>query len=170
MPWVLSGMTEAALREQAVRLRAFVAEHPELALTDIGFSLVTSRAVLDHRAVIVAVTGMSCWGVWRCSLRVGPLAGLVEGEPVPGRLAVLFSGQGAQRPGMGRELFEAFPVLPKLLTRCVPSWMRIWIVRCGMWSLVSQGMVHRSDRFHPAGVVRCWGCVVSVGGAMGCAA
>ncbi|WP_037882510.1 hypothetical protein, partial [Streptomyces sp. NRRL S-378] len=70
-----------------------------------AYSLVTSRAALEHRAVVVATgTGDAVVG----------LRALAEGDDVAavaaGRLAVLFTGQGAQRLGMGRELYGAFPV------------------------------------------------------------
>ncbi|WP_143145124.1 ketoacyl-synthetase C-terminal extension domain-containing protein, partial [Streptomyces humi] len=54
VPWVVSGRTEEALRAQAGRLHAFVAERPDLGLADAASSLVSGRAVFDHRAVVVA--------------------------------------------------------------------------------------------------------------------
>ncbi|MFD8708789.1 type I polyketide synthase, partial [Kitasatospora sp. NPDC059648] len=44
VPWVVSGKTEAALRDQAARLAAFVGERPELSPVDVGYSLALSRA------------------------------------------------------------------------------------------------------------------------------
>ncbi|MFD8708579.1 type I polyketide synthase, partial [Kitasatospora sp. NPDC059648] len=104
--WVVSGKSEAALRDQAARLAAFVGERPELSPVDVGYSLALSRARFDHRAVVS--------GASRDELLAG-LAGVasgeVSGETVGrGKLAFLFTGQGSQRSGMGRELSEAFPV------------------------------------------------------------
>ncbi|MBD0676252.1 hypothetical protein BU198_37550 [Streptomyces sp. CBMA156] len=104
--WVVSGRTEAALRDQAARLAFFVGERPELSLADVGFSLAVSRARFDHRAVVS--------GASREELLAG-LAGLAAGESgaetaAYGKLAFLFTGQGSQRTGMGQELYEAFPV------------------------------------------------------------
>ncbi|WP_438860839.1 type I polyketide synthase [Amycolatopsis solani] len=105
VPWVLSAKSPAALRAQAARLREFAgADAP----ADIALSLATTRADLGHRAAVVGETG--------AELLAG-LAAIADGDPgaltgsgTPGRLAVLFTGQGAQRPGMGRELYVRFPV------------------------------------------------------------
>ncbi|HEY8986525.1 MAG TPA: beta-ketoacyl synthase N-terminal-like domain-containing protein, partial [Streptomyces sp.] len=108
VPWVLSAKSETALREQARRLLAHVeAVDP----VDVGAALVSTRASLEHRAVVL--------GADRDELRAR-LAELAAGEPGAGvvtgtatqggRTAFLFTGQGAQRAGMGRELAEAFPV------------------------------------------------------------
>ncbi|MFC4056139.1 ketoacyl-synthetase C-terminal extension domain-containing protein, partial [Actinomadura syzygii] len=100
VPWVISARDDAGLRAQAEKLRTHLAAQPELRIVDVAFSLATSRAVLDHRAVVVAGD--------RDSALEG-LAALSSGEPHPdvvhgttalGGTAFLFSGQGSQRVGM----------------------------------------------------------------------
>ncbi|WP_436762367.1 SDR family NAD(P)-dependent oxidoreductase [Streptosporangium sp. V21-05] len=103
--WPLSAKSESALRAQAERLGAHV-RASQLSAVDVAHSLVAGRAVLEHRAAVV--------GRSRDEL-VGRLAELAAGDVpagVAGRsgLGFLFTGQGAQRAGMGRELYEAFPV------------------------------------------------------------
>ncbi|MDX3876814.1 type I polyketide synthase, partial [Streptomyces europaeiscabiei] len=110
IPWVLSGRGAHALRSQAARLLDVVRSAPEADPMEIASALATTRTAFEHRAVVR--------GRDRAEL-VSALAALADGEPTPhvvsgiageGRTAFLFSGQGAQRPGMGRELYEAFPV------------------------------------------------------------
>ncbi|WP_437099876.1 SDR family NAD(P)-dependent oxidoreductase [Streptomyces sp. enrichment culture] len=102
VPWVLSGRTPEALAEQAARLAAYTRERGELRPVDVGFSLATTRAVLEHRAVVV--------GSSREDLLAGLAGATSRGPAAAGRLGLLFTGQGAQRVGMGRELYAAYPV------------------------------------------------------------
>ncbi|GAB1818046.1 type I polyketide synthase [Herbidospora sp. RD11066] len=108
VPWLLSGRSEEALRAQAARLRDHLADDADPAA--VGYTLATARASFEHRAVVV---GQETEGLLRgldALATGGASAGLVEGVVSDGLLAVLFSGQGAQRAGMGRELYESFPV------------------------------------------------------------
>ncbi|WP_189083188.1 type I polyketide synthase, partial [Mangrovihabitans endophyticus] len=96
MPWVLSGRSAAGLHDLAARIGA-VDAHP----ADIGHTLAAGRAALSHRAVVVGAT--------RDELRAG-LTAIEAVEAAEGPLAMMFTGQGSQRAGMGRELYDRFPV------------------------------------------------------------
>ncbi|MBB5924558.1 acyl transferase domain-containing protein/acyl carrier protein, partial [Actinoalloteichus hoggarensis] len=107
--WVLTAKSASALRGQAERLLGFVRE-TDGDLADVAHSLVTTRSVFDHRAVVVGrdrgelTEGLAAIAAARSS------AFAVTGSPVLGKSAVLFTGQGAQRAGMGRELYASEPV------------------------------------------------------------
>ncbi|MFF3484582.1 SDR family NAD(P)-dependent oxidoreductase [Streptomyces sp. NPDC002701] len=110
VPWILSAGDPEALREQAERLLSHLRERPDLTSANVGLSLATGRAVLEHRAVVVAedgpdlVTGLTALAEGQAS------PSLTTGKRREGRSAFLFTGQGSQRLGMGRELYETFPV------------------------------------------------------------
>ncbi|MFC4562163.1 type I polyketide synthase [Nocardiopsis mangrovi] len=109
VPWVLSAKTPAALRDQAQRLLS-VLDRPDVSLTDVAWSLARTRARFDHRAVVVGadraelLEGLSAVAEGRTSARV------VSGRATPGRVGLVFSGQGAQWAGMARGLYETSPV------------------------------------------------------------
>ncbi|TDT97680.1 acyl transferase domain-containing protein [Streptomyces sp. 846.5] len=112
VPWVISGRSRAALRKQAERLLEWVDAEPETGvdLHAVGASLVTTRSLFEHRAVVVG-TGLDELRAGLAELAEGgSSAAAVSGSVVRGRTAFLFAGQGSQRLGMGRELYEAFPV------------------------------------------------------------
>ena len=115
VPVLVSARGEAALRAQAERLRAHLEARPEVSLADVGLAAATTRAQLEHRAVVVA-TGRDELLAGLAALAAGePAAGVLEGRPVAGRTAVLFTGQGSQRPGMGVELAAAYPAFDRAL-------------------------------------------------------
>nr|WP_285440641.1 type I polyketide synthase [Streptomyces lydicamycinicus] len=109
LSWILSARTQEALYAQAARLVAFATEHPELAPADIGFSLATTRAALEHRAVVAGADRDALLAA-AGRLAAGEHPTAVAGD---GRVGVLFTGQGAQRLGMGRELYDAYPVFAR---------------------------------------------------------
>ncbi|MEV0186456.1 beta-ketoacyl synthase N-terminal-like domain-containing protein, partial [Streptomyces sp. NPDC050625] len=114
--WPLSAKTASGLRAQAAALLAHAEAHPGLALPDAGWSLATSRTAFEHRAVVVGEDRDDILRALRELSTGGIDAGLTTGRTGPrGELAFLFSGQGSQRAGMGRELAEAFPAFATAL-------------------------------------------------------
>ncbi|MET8912717.1 type I polyketide synthase, partial [Micromonospora sp. NPDC004551] len=116
VPVLLSARSDAALAAQAGRWATWLAGDAGVRPLDVAWSSVVSRSVLDRRAVVTA-TGRDDLIAGLRALAAGEPAGnVLAGAGVPrGQLAVLFSGQGAQRPGMGRELYAAFPVFAAAL-------------------------------------------------------
>ncbi|WP_410658220.1 type I polyketide synthase [Amycolatopsis sp. lyj-112] len=113
-PLVLSARSAEALRAQAARLR----DHLDGAsdLIDVGYSLATTRAALDHRAVVVAEDPTAALDALSAGL---PAADLVEGTALPpGKVAFVFPGQGSQWAGMAVELLAASPVFADSMSRC----------------------------------------------------
>lgn len=110
VPWPLSARSEQALRAQAEKLHAFAAADPDADIADVGRSLASSRAGLEHRAVVLGhgrdelLSGLA-------SLSEGAeAAGVVRG--VAGELGervFMFPGQGSQWAGVARQLYDTFP-------------------------------------------------------------
>jgi polyene macrolide polyketide synthase/pimaricinolide synthase PimS1 len=110
LPWLVSARSSSGLADQAARLLEYVTARPELSPADIAYSLATTRAALEHRIGLVATDragflgGLAEVAAGRCP------ADVVRDRVRPsGAVAFLFSGQGSQHAGMGRELGARFP-------------------------------------------------------------
>ncbi|MCS0635807.1 type I polyketide synthase [Streptomyces sp. LP05-1] len=113
----VSGRTGAALRAQARRLYDQVAARPDVAPVDIGWSLATTRAAFEHRAVLVARDRTRLLDSLRAVAEGGEGPGVGTGTTRRrGPLALLFTGQGSQCPGMGSELYESRAQHPAFAT------------------------------------------------------
>ncbi|MFD7662132.1 type I polyketide synthase, partial [Streptomyces sp. NPDC059788] len=108
VPWVVSGRSEGALRAQAERLAGAVAV--DVRPVDVGLSLVSSRSVFEHRAVVLGGDRDGLLSGVGVLAGGGVGVGVVSGVVVGGGLGLVFTGQGSQRVGMGRGLYEVFPV------------------------------------------------------------
>ncbi|WJD95488.1 type I polyketide synthase [Streptomyces antimycoticus] len=174
VPWVLSAKTEPGLRAQAERLLARLSEDPELSPADVGLSLATTRALFDHRAVVVG-GGVEDFRSGLTALTRGEPGGLVAqgvagsaGKPV-----FVFPGQGSQWVGMAVELLDSSPVFAGRIAECEaalaefvewslvevlrgggPGLGRVDVVQPALWAvMVSLAEVWRACGVTPAAVV-----------------
>ncbi|MFE2679885.1 type I polyketide synthase, partial [Streptomyces hygroscopicus] len=120
LPWVLSGGSADALREQAARLASFLdegdtvaadaavvaapADAPSAKAVDLAYSLATSRSALGHRAVLFGREAGDIREALRALASGGSGAGVVSGVVGVGKPVVVFPGQGSQWVGMAVEL------------------------------------------------------------------
>ncbi|MFJ3221732.1 acyltransferase domain-containing protein, partial [Kitasatospora sp. NPDC086801] len=171
---MLSAKSPEALRGQAVRLGGWLADRPGGSVADVACSLVSTRAVFAHRAVVV---GSDREGL------LGALAGVADGVEVPGvvigqavqgsaGVVMVFPGQGSQWVGMARELMDHSPVFAEWMRRCeqaLAEWTdwslldvldqehmlaRVDVVQPVLWAvMVSLAQVWRSVGVEPAAVV-----------------
>ncbi|UZI33872.1 type I polyketide synthase [Streptomyces sp. VB1] len=105
VPWVISGRNEDAVRDQARRLATHAREHPEHTITDIAHSLATTRTAFPHRAAAIGTNRNDLLTqLDHITKTTTPIT-----HTQTGKTAFLFTGQGAQHPGMGAELHTTYP-------------------------------------------------------------
>jgi amino acid adenylation domain-containing protein len=113
---VLSARSPAALDAVGTRLAAHLREHPSTSLRDIAYTLQVGRRAFDHRFSFVARdAGQALEKL--AAAGTGTLA-QASRRPANGAVVFMFPGQGAQYPGMGRDLFRHEPVFRQHIEQC----------------------------------------------------
>ncbi|MFF5173696.1 SDR family NAD(P)-dependent oxidoreductase [Micromonospora sp. NPDC000089] len=166
VPLVVSANTAASLAAQAGRLASF-AEGTEVPLAHLAGALVSGRATLGERAVVVAGSTDEALAGFGALARGENAPGLVTGSGTPGKVVWVFPGQGTQWVGMGRELLDSSAVFAERIADCATALER-WVD----WSLVDvlrgdvdPAVMKRVDVLQPAsfavmvGVAAVWASV-----------
>ncbi|MGW3957958.1 SDR family NAD(P)-dependent oxidoreductase, partial [Streptomyces sp. NPDC004752] len=109
LPWVVSGTSVDAVTAQAQRLLVSVSGADGPNALDVAYTLATGRAALEHRAVVVGTSRAQLLAGLGSLANGSSALGVVRGTRTQGRTAFVFTGQGSQRLGMGRELYERVP-------------------------------------------------------------
>ncbi len=117
----LSARSEPALRELVKRFDSYLLEHQGAALADVAFTANACRAHGETRLVATAEGCAQAREALQAYARGETVAGLLSAElksQDPPRVAFLFTGQGSQYVGMGRQLYDTQPVFRSALDRC----------------------------------------------------
>ncbi|MEM7129853.1 MAG: beta-ketoacyl synthase N-terminal-like domain-containing protein [Chloroflexota bacterium] len=113
----LSAKTDTALNEKISRLVEYLDETPATDWADVCYTTNGGRAHFDYRLALVAATQQDAFQ----QLLAGELGHAKVGytpESKKPKVAFLFTGQGSQYVGMGRELYETHPIFRAAIDRC----------------------------------------------------
>lgn len=127
----MSAANPQALSALASRHRAYLDAHPDCDFGDVAHTANISRAALAHRAAFVAVSRAELGErLAACTESIHAPAGdggarrpawlhygAIARNARP-RIGFLYTGQGAQYPGMGAALYRAYPVFHRALEQC----------------------------------------------------
>ncbi|MEU6609209.1 SDR family NAD(P)-dependent oxidoreductase [Streptomyces shenzhenensis] len=111
LPWLISATTPQALADQARQLTTYLTTHPHTPPTHIAHALATTRTHHRHRATLIAPHHNDILAdLEAIAGKRRPRKNAVVGETSAGKMAFLFTGAGSNRTGMGKELYDTFPV------------------------------------------------------------
>nr|AGZ15472.1 putative modular polyketide synthase [Streptomyces sp. MK498-98F14] len=153
-PWLLSARSEPALREQAARLRDLVAADPSPSAADVGYSLLATRSLFEHRAVVLGGDPARLRADLEVLAAGGDSARVIRGVAAAsaGPVVFVFPGQGSQWVGMGRQLYAESAVFARGIDDCARAlapWVD-WSLSDVLTGAESAASLDRVDVVQPA--------------------
>ena len=146
----ISATSDEALKAQARELLTYVNDFPDIELTDIAYALATTRTHFNQRSAILANNR---------EVLKQQLSALSQGSPdspispvlKPMIRSAVFTGQGSQYPGMGRDLYANFPVFRRVLDE-VCAVFDMWLETPLLDVMFDQGgsLVNQTEYTQPA--------------------
>ncbi len=119
--FTFSAKSDKALVELAQKYKDFLESHGETSITDICFTANTGRSHFDHRLAVATESTLQLRQQLNAFVCGSETSGLVKGQVRSRKrpkIAFLFTGQGSQYLGMGRQLYETQPVFRQTLDHC----------------------------------------------------
>ena len=110
----LSAHSEAALQQRAETLAQELQRHPELAAVDVAHTEHTGRAHMPHRLFAIG----DSTDALADRLLTGNELKRGRASQAPAKVALMFTGQGAQYPGMAKHLYETLPAFRRIVDEC----------------------------------------------------
>ena len=155
VPILLSGNSDTALRAQAEKLRLHIESDAgkDESLSDVGYSLATSRTHFHRRLVVTARDKTEMLEKLE-SVSSGSNELIHQSGACKLSLGMLFTGQGSQRPGMGKELYASFPIFRSALDEIAASFTELEPPLLDvMWAnsgSTNSSLLNRTDFAQPA--------------------
>lgn len=110
----LSARSDSALRELAARYEALLETRPDVSLADVAYTSGSGRSHFEQRLVVVAQNPADV----RAKLAAALTKPIAVASATPPKIAFLFTGQGAQYAGMGRQLYDLEPTFKEAIDQC----------------------------------------------------
>ncbi|WP_306332158.1 type I polyketide synthase [Streptomyces sp. KL109B] len=151
--WLVSGLGEAAVRGQARRLAEFTDGRTDVDAGRVARALATRRTAFTHRAAVVGADVETLRSGLVALAEGAPAARVTESSRTPGRVALLFPGQGSPWPGMAAELLATEPVFAARVAECADAlaphidWSPMDLLRAG--DRADPALLERADVSQP---------------------
>ena len=117
----LSAQNQTALKKLAGRFSDHLSAHPEVPLADVAYTANQGRAHFSHRLGVIASSTRQAQEKLAAFGKEQDLDGVLSGKVKTidrPRLAFLFTGQGSQYLGMGKQVYDTQPIFRNALDQC----------------------------------------------------